>query len=156
MLAGPAHASGELVLAPDPTTLVILIIGFVILIAPLNAMIFRPLFQVLDDREAKIGGATEQAAKLVAQATELTEQYRGSIREAREAAEGARKQQLEAARSEHGAITGDAKAESEDEIGRARQEIERSLAEARVSLERASQDLAKVAAERILGRALQS
>lgn len=153
--SSPAHAAGKLVLVPDLPTLGILIVGFVLLIAPLNAMIFRPLFRVIEEREAKIEGATRQARDLVAQATELTEQYRSSIREAREAAEGARKEQLEAARSEHGSITGDAKAESEIEIGRARQEIKNSLVEARSSLESASADLAKVAAERILGRALQ-
>jgi F-type H+-transporting ATPase subunit b len=136
-------------------TLVILIVGFVVLIAPLNALIFRPLFRVIDDREAKIAGATRQARQLVDEATELTERYRGSIREAREAAELARQQQLEAARSEHGSITDDARAESESEIGRARQEIENSLVEARSSISRASEDLAKIAAERILGRALQ-
>jgi F-type H+-transporting ATPase subunit b len=155
MFSAPAHASGQLVLLPDVTTLGILIVGFVILIAPLNAMIFRPLFRVIEEREAKIEGATRQAASFVSQATELTEQYRGSIREAREQAEATRKQHLEAARSEHGSITGDAKAESDDEIGHARQEIESSLVEARATLERASADLAKVAAERILGRTLQ-
>lgn len=155
MLAAPAQAAGKLVLYPDPLTLVTLIVGFVILIAPINATIFRPLFRVLDERDAKIAGATRRAEGLVAQAAELTERYRGSIREAREAAEVARKQQLEAARSEYAVITGDARTESEDEIGRARQEIESSLAEARTALGRASQDLAKIAAERILGRSLQ-
>jgi len=155
MFTSPAYASGKLVLAPDITTLVILIVGFVLLIAPLNTLIFRPLFRVIDEREAKIEGATRQAQALVSQAGELTDQYRASIRAAREAAEGERKQQLEAARSEQGSITDDARAESDVEIGRAREEIESSLVEARSSLERASQDLAKVAAERILGRALQ-
>lgn len=154
MFTSPAHASGKLVLIPDPVTLVVLIVGFVILIAPLNAMIFRPLFRVIDEREAKIAGATRQAQALVSQTVELTHEYRAAIRAAREQAGGARKQQLEAARSEHGAITDDARAESEVEIGRARQEIENSLVEARGSLQRASEDLAKVAAERILGRAL--
>jgi len=155
MFTSPAYASWKLVLLPDAMTLVILIVGFVILIAPLNALIFRPLFRVIDEREAKIEGATRQAQSLVSQAGELTDRYRASIREAREAADGERKQQLEAARSEQGAITDDAKAESDVEIGRAREEIESSLVEARSSLERASQELAKVAAERILGRALQ-
>ncbi len=155
MLAAPAQAAGKLVLYPDPATLVILIIGFVILIAPINATIFRPLFRVLDERDAKIAGAIRQAEGLVARAAELTEQYRGAIREAREVAEVARKQQLEAARSEYAVITGDARTESEDEIGRARREIESSLAQARTTLERTSGDLAKIAAERILGRSLQ-
>jgi len=155
LVTAPAHASGQLELIPNPPTLIVLIIGFVILIAPLNAMIFRPLFRVLDERDAKIAGATEEAGQLVTRAAELTEEYRGAIREAREAAEGARKQQLESARAEHASITGDARTESEGEISRARDEIEAGLVEARATLEATSRDLAKVAAERILGRPLQ-
>jgi F-type H+-transporting ATPase subunit b len=155
LVTAPAHASAQLELIPNPPTLIVLMIGFVILIAPLNAMIFRPLFRVLDEREAKIAGATEEAGHLVTRATELTEDYRGAIREAREVAEGARKQQLESARAEHASITGDARTESEGEISRAREEIEVGLVEARATLEATSRDLAKVAAERILGRPLQ-
>ncbi|MCP3914191.1 MAG: hypothetical protein GY711_01405, partial [bacterium] len=76
------------------------------------------------------------------------------VRAARDDAETGRKQQLEAARSEQNSITGAARAECEDEIVRARSEIEASLDEARTTLEAASRDLARVAAERILGRPL--
>lgn len=155
LVADPAHAAGKLELIPNPPILVALIVGFIILIAPVNALIFRPLFRVLDEREAKIAGATNEASGLVERATELTDQYRGAIREAREEAEFARKQQLEAARSEHASITGDARSESEGEISRAREDIEGALSEARTTLEAESRDLAKVAAERILGRPMQ-
>ena len=154
LVAAPANASGQLELIPNLPTLIPLIIGFVILIAPLNAMIFRPLFRVLDERDAKITGATEEANALAANAETLTAEYRSAIRDARETAEGARKEQLESARTEHASITGDARAESEVEIGRAREEIESALVEARATLEAASRDLAQVAAERILGRSL--
>jgi F-type H+-transporting ATPase subunit b len=154
LTAAPAYASGQLVLFPDPPILITLLIGFVLLIAPLNAMIFRPLFRVLDERDAKIAGATREADQLVKKAAELTEQYRASIRGAREDAEGGRKEQLEEARAEQSSITDDARAEYEDEIARARAEIQTSVSEARVTLEAASHELAAAAAERILGRAL--
>ena len=154
MLASPAHAAGKLVLMPDPPTLVLLLIFFVLLIFPLNSMIFRPLFRVLDDRDSKIAGATNDAQNLVARASSLMDEYRGKIREAREDAEGSRRQQLESARVEQASITGDAKAEAEDEIGRARLEIEQSLNEARATIEAASREVASVAAERILGRSM--
>lgn len=154
-IAAPAHASDKLVLIPDLPIMFALIVAFVILIAPLNAMIFRPLFRVLDERDAKIAGATREAGALVDRATSLTDEYRGAIREARDAAEVTRKQQLESARSEHATITAEARSESDDEIARARQDIEGALAEARDTLQAASRDLARVAAERILGRPLQ-
>jgi len=154
LLAGPAHAAGQLVLTPHIPTLVILLVGFVLLIFPLNSMIFRPLFRVLDDRDAKIAGATKDAQGLVTKADELMNEYRDKIREAREDAATARREQIESARSEQTSITGDAKAEAEDEIGRARQEINESLAEARVTIKAASREVASVAAESILGRSL--
>lgn len=154
MIAGPAHAAGELVLTPHIPTLVILLVGFVVLIFPLNSMIFRPLFRVLDDRDAKIAGATKDAQGLVTQADDLMNEYRGKIREARDDAATARREQIESARSEQTSITGDAKAEAEDEIRRARQEINESLAEARVTIKAASREVASVAAESILGRSL--
>lgn len=154
LFATPAYAAGKLVLMPDWPTLVILLVFFVLLIFPLNSMIFRPLFRVLDDRESKIGGATSDAQELVAKSSELMDQYRGKIREARDDAEVRRRQQLESARAEQASITGDAKAEAESEIGRAREEIGESLAEARVTIEAASREVASVAAERILGRSL--
>jgi len=153
-LATPAWAAAQLEIFPDPPVLVTLLVGFVLLIFPMNAGIFRPLFRVMDERDAKIAGATEEARQLVARADELTTDYRAGIRAAREEADAARKEQLEAARSEQASITGAARAESEDEVGRARSEIEASLDEARASLEASSRDLARVAAERILGRAL--
>ena len=153
-IAGPAHAAGNLVLMPHIPTLVILLVGFVLLIFPLNSMIFRPLFRVLDDRDAKIAGATKDAQGLVTKADELMNEYRDKIREAREDAATARREQIESARSEQTSITGDAKAEAEDEIGRARQEINESLAEARVTIKAASREVASVAAESILGRSL--
>jgi F-type H+-transporting ATPase subunit b len=117
-------------------------------------MIFRPLFRVLDDRDAKIAGATKDAQGLVTKADALMNEYRDKIREAREDAATARREQIESARSEQTSITGDAKAEAEDEIGRARQEINESLAEARVTIKAASREVASVAAESILGRSL--
>lgn len=153
-IAAPAQAAGKLVLMPDPMTLGILLVFFVLLIFPLNAMIFRPLFRVLDDRDRKIAGATNDAQQLVTKASELMDDYRGKIREARDDAEVSRRQQLESARSEQASITGVAKAEAEVEIGRAREEIGASLAEARTAIEAASREVASVAAERILGRSL--
>jgi F-type H+-transporting ATPase subunit b len=154
VVAQPAAAAGTLEIFPDPPVLVGLIVGFLILIFPLNAAIFQPLFRVMDEREARISGATEEAKQLVDRAEEVTANYREGIRSARDDAEGARREQLDAAHSEHASITGAARAESEDEVARARTEIEASLGEARVTLEAASRDLAKVAAERILGRPL--
>ena len=83
LIAAPAHAAGNLVLLPEAPKLVALLVFFVLLI-PLNKLIFRPLFGVIDERDSKIAGATRDAEQLVAKAEELTNEYRGKIRGARD------------------------------------------------------------------------
>ena len=57
MLAAlPAQASEQLVLLPDPTVLLVLLVAFVAVIFPLNRLIFQPLLQVMDAREERIDG----------------------------------------------------------------------------------------------------
>ena len=47
MLAAlPAQASEQLVLLPDPTVLLVLLVAFVAVILPLNRLISQPLLQV--------------------------------------------------------------------------------------------------------------
>lgn len=149
-----ALAAGGLVLLPDYPMLVTLIILFTLLIMPMNKLIFQPVFRVLDERAAKISGARNRALQLESEADSTMNRYRDAIRGAREGAETARQSQLKETRSEQGALTSDAKAEATAEIARARGEIEASLNDARESLRASSQEIAKIAAEQILGRNL--
>ncbi len=150
-----ASASGGLVLMPDWTMLGVLLVGFALLVAPVNALIFRPLFRTLDERHQKIVGARERAKVIEERASQSMSRYRTSVREARDEAESGRQMQIQAARSEHASITSGAKDESDREVAYARSEIATSLDEARATLRAASEGLARDAAERILGRSLQ-
>jgi F-type H+-transporting ATPase subunit b len=152
--AAPAHASGGLSLVPELPVLVALLVGFVLLIIPMNGVIFKPLFKVLDERDAKIDGARRRASRLEEDAETAIQKYRAAIREVREEAEATRRVRLEASRSEQSSITNEARAEAEQEIARSRSEVAASLEEARTTLRGAAEGLAQVAAERILGRSM--
>jgi F-type H+-transporting ATPase subunit b len=154
LIASPALAAGKLNLVPDLPILATLLVIFVVLILPLNKLIFEPLFGVLDERREKIDGARDRAKRLEADAEESITRYRSSLREARGDAETARQSELGGARAEQTSITTEAKTEADTEIMRARGEIDASLEEARTTLRESSADLARVAAERILGRPL--
>lgn len=155
LLASPAHASGgELVLLPDPITIGVLIVVFALLIGPVNALLFKPVFRVLDRREDKIGGARRRAERLERHADGVLADYEGAVRGAREEAELERRAQIDEARSEHASLTAAAREEAERELERARAELGRSLADARAALRSQGQELARAAAERVLGRAL--
>jgi F-type H+-transporting ATPase subunit b len=154
-LAAPAHASGgELVLIPDPVTVGILLVVFALLIAPVNALLFKPVFRVIDDREDKIGGARRRAAHVVREGDAVLSEYEGALRAAREQVELDRRGRIDEARSEHASLTGSARAEAERELERARAELQVSLVAARAMLRSQAEELAGTAAERVLGRSL--
>ena len=153
--ATPARASESLVLVPDFfTTLPIMLIGFVALIFPLNALLFKPIFRALDERAERIAGARERSEQLQREADEVLGRYETAIRDARAESEMARQAKLETAREEQVALTNAARGEAERELEAARSEMNQSIEEARASLRASAEGLAQAAAERVLGRAL--
>jgi F-type H+-transporting ATPase subunit b len=155
VLAKPALASGDLELVPDFTgTLLVMLAGFVLLIFPLNALLFQPIFRALDERANRIAGARQRSEQLGRDADEVLGRYEAAIREARGESEAARQVSLEGAREEQAARTASARSEAERELERARAELSRSVDEARATLRSNAEQLAQAAAERVLGRVL--
>jgi F-type H+-transporting ATPase subunit b len=153
--AAVAQASEEgLVLLPDPVLLPLLVVLFGAMVFPVNALILKPIFRVLDEREDKIAGTRRRAEKLTADAEQILERYEQAVREARQDAESDRKQTLVEARRTVLGTTTSARGEAEDRVNRAREEMASALAEARSVLRSQSQDLAREIASRALGRAL--
>lgn len=150
----PAQASDQLELIPDIAVTLALLVVFVLLVLPLNRLIFQPLLKVMDEREERIDGARRRAEQLQQQAQQALDRYAESIRSAHDEATAERRRQLEVARSELHAVTGRAKEEAERDLSRAREELAGSLGEARETLRAGAADLASLAAERILGRSL--
>jgi F-type H+-transporting ATPase subunit b len=156
LFASAAAASeGGLVLLPDWTgKLPILIVLFTLLMVPVNAILFKPIFQVLDAREEKTTGTRERAGKIREDAEETLAEYESAVREVRAEAEQARKSEAAAAREENATLVGAARAEAERQLERAKTELEEELAQSRQTLRAGTQSLADEAASRVLGRAL--
>ena len=149
-----AMAAGALTLVPDPPILIGLIIGFTLLVFPTNALIFKPIFKALDERKARIDGARGRAKQIERDADTVLADYEARIREARTEADTARKEQISAARDEHGVLTAAARSEAEAKIEEARRTLASDLGSARESMRGDAQDLARAAAEQILGRSI--
>jgi F-type H+-transporting ATPase subunit b len=159
LLAGDALASTDLVLFPEwsvPGMLKFggLIVIFLLLIYPVNALLFKPIFKVLDERDAKIAGTREKAERLFTEADDVLARYEGSVREVRAEAEQARKQVLAGARQDGASKTTEARAGAEGEVTRAREEIAGALDVARGELRTQTEGLAREVAAQALGRAL--
>jgi len=153
-LAAPAFAAEVLVLDPDPKLVAGLIVGFIALMFPTNQLIFKPIFRALDERDERIEGARTRATQIQRDADGVLSDYETRIREARADADAARKDSITAARSEHASLTADARSEAEVKIERARVTLAGDLVNARESMRGDARDLARAAAEQILGRSL--
>ena len=149
-----ASAAGQLVLTPDLPILVGLIVLFLVLVLPVNQLLFKPIFRVLDERERRIAGTRTHAEQLEEQAQQSLERCQSALRSVREEAEQARRSLLESARGDALEASNGARAEVERRLESARAEIDSSLDAARATLRMQSQELAREAASRVLGRAL--
>lgn len=143
-----------LVLVPDFPLLIALVALFCILVFPVNALIFRPIFRVFDAREERIAGTERRAKQLGEEADQIVERYETAVRRVREEAENDRRQSLEVARGESASEAAGARSVAEREIEAARSGIQTALEGARVSMRDEARALARLAAERVLGRAL--
>jgi len=150
----PALAAGELVLIPQIPMVVMLLVLFVLLIFPVNALIFKPIFSALDERDSRIQGARQRADYIRKETSDVLQRYEASIRQARSDSEGVRKEQISAARDEQQSIAGAARQDAEAKVELARGELATSLDEARTTLRSSAEDLARAAAEQILGRSV--
>jgi len=156
LFAGAAAASeGGLVLLPDWTgKLPILIVLFALLMVPVNAILFKPIFQVLDAREERTGGTRKRAEKIMKDAEETLAGYERAVREARAEAEQARKREATAAREENATVIDAARAESASHLQSAMTELAAAIEQSRQTLGSDARSLADEAASRVLGRAL--
>jgi F-type H+-transporting ATPase subunit b len=149
-----AHAADDLVLIPEPAMLGALIVLFVLLIGPTNRLILKPLLRVLDEREARTSGTRARAARLEEEAREVLERCERELVKTREEADRARRGALERVRNEAQQLTDAARGAAERTLESARGELTGAFEEARRGLRTQSQDLAREAAARVLGRPL--
>lgn len=154
LAAAPAHAASGLELVPQPVRLVALLVLFLILVPVLDAVLFKPLLGVLEERGRRIEGARARAAQLSARAGELVTRHEEAVRAVRASANGERVQAIDEARRDHQAVLAQARGQAELQIGVTRAEVGAALDSARASLRAEADPLARDVAERLLGRRL--
>lgn len=149
-----ANATEGLNLIPDLGLLAALIAAFIALVYPLNLLLFKPIFAVLDARAEQIEGARQRAEQLKEQADESIARYREAVQDVRREAELVRRARLDDARREQAVITSDAREAAELNLSQMRMELAGAVDETRRALRDQVEDLARHAAERIVGRQL--
>lgn len=104
-------------------TLPVMAVQFLVLVAILNQVFYRPLLRVVDEREEYIRSNRAQAKELQAKAAELTRQYDQELALARREAQ----QMVNTAQAQ-------AKQEAQAQIRVAQQEAQAQLTQARAEL----------------------
>jgi F-type H+-transporting ATPase subunit b len=136
---------GELFLQAVPTVLIILLFYFI-----LRSIFFKPLLQVMAERDSRTAGARKAAEGAQAAAAEKVRQYQEALKHARGQVyaeqEAARKKLLD----ERAAQLKEARLHGSAEISAAKERVDAELAAARREIEASAAQLAAEIARRIL------
>ena len=133
-------------------TLIVQVIGFLIFLFVINRIMFRPLQNVMADRDIHIEGIKRDIVQAQKEVTSFTSQIQDQDAAAREEAFGLR-DQLEAAGSQQAKeIFESVKKEIAANSQKIQKEIEVRIAKERQSLEKESEGLALNIIEKILDR----
>ncbi len=124
---------------------------FAVLAVVLNRYAFKPLLEVIEERDRRIGGARERASELSDQAGSLLARHAEALGEARARAQSERQTVLEQARATAQTRVEAARGEASEQTLAARQEVDTALVSARASLQVEADQIAQTIAERLLG-----
>ena len=139
------HQLGELFLQAVPTVLIILLFYFI-----LRALFFKPLLQVMAERDSRTVGAQKAAEAAQAAAAEKVKQYQEALKQARGSVyaeqEAARKKLLD----ERAAQIKEARTRASSQVSAAKERVAAELAAARRDVETTVGQISAEIASRIL------
>ncbi len=153
-LPGVANAAEGLNLSPNIPLLVGNLVLFALLIWPVNRLLISPLVGILQEREARTTGSTDEADTLLADAARERGQLEARRLEARRQASDRRAAILTEGKAAEQQVVDAARADAAASVAEVRGAIEGELAQARETLRDDARALAEEAAARILGRSL--
>jgi len=153
MIALALAEEGGNIINPDGSLLVIFVL-FVIFVFVLNRLLFKPVGQVLDEREALTEGATAEARAATRQYQTRLADYEATIRQARTESYRHLEQERAAALEERRRLLEEAKAEAGVRIESAKSAVADEADRARAALEVESRRIAEQISRAVLGREL--
>lgn len=127
---------------------------FLLLMAILHPLLFKPWLAARDRRELAINGTTEAAADLRARAEELARSYDAGLAEARAKAAAMRSDAVKGGEAERQRQLASARATAGTELEELRLRLAREAEAARETLGARVDELARDIASKLLGRAV--
>ncbi|HEX7128134.1 MAG TPA: ATP synthase F0 subunit B [Thermodesulfobacteriota bacterium] len=130
----------------------IILVTFLVLMAFLNAVLFRPMLRYLDEREAKTHGAVDEAKALEEEAARALEAYEARLSAARSEAQVETAAARKRASDEEQAILERAREDAARRIGEIERDVAAATEQARSVLGAQAREMARAIAEKVLGR----
>jgi F-type H+-transporting ATPase subunit b len=138
----------------DLPSLVAFIINFVLLLGLLTVVLYRPITRMLDQRAVKIKESLDQAELIKQESVRAEESVKAQIEAGRKEGQTLVAQASETANRIKEEAKAEARKEAEALIVKAQAEIEREREEGFNQLRREFADLSILAAEKVIGQAL--
>lgn len=132
-------------------TLPLMAIQFLMLVAVLNAVFFKPLTQVMDERDGFVRVNNTEARERLAQARRLAEQYEQELASTQKQSQGVITQAQAEAQKIAQAEIAEARKQVQAEVTKAQAELESQKQSAFSSLERQVDTLSQQILEKLLG-----
>ena len=139
------HQIGELFLRAVPVALIVLIFYFV-----LRSFFFKPLLQVMAEREARTVGAQKAAEAAQAKAAAKVKEHEEALRQAKAKVYAEQETERKKTLDERGAFLKETRSKASAEVSRAKETIAGELQTAKKELEGSVPALAAEIARRIL------
>lgn len=139
------HQLGELFLQAVPTVLTVLIFYFI-----LRAIFFKPLLQVMAERDARTSGAQKAAEAAQSAAAEKVKQYQEALKQARGRVYAEQEVAREKLLEERAAQLKDARSKASGEVASAKERIAAEVNSARRDVEAAVAQLSAEIVRRLL------
>jgi len=135
-------------------TLLLQFVNFMILMAALNALLFKPLRAALKARRETIEGSRAKVQDIDEQVQAQIARYEAQLQEARQQGGEERSVLRKTAQEEEARILGGANKKSAEKLQTIKEQIQGEAEVARQALRRETEALAKDIAGRVLGRAI--
>src|SRR5881397_3978094 len=133
-------------------TLLVQIPIFIVLWMLLKRFWFDPALRIIRERTARSEGAIAEARALQADAERLRAEHAAALDQARAEAEREMQEILREAEVEQKRLIAEAREDAQRKIGEVRGRIAGEMATARQQLREAAHDIARLVAEKVLGR----
>ena len=136
----------------DPSMLAIFVVFWATFFV-LRSFLFKPVYALLQERQAEVDSAHELYQKALADSEAELEEQRAQLAEVSSQARAERDELRRTAREKRQELLSDAKATAEERLAKARAALDDQVSTERSRLEGQSRDLARLMTERLLGGA---